>query len=505
MILGLKSLQNHPPIQDFKFNAPGYRAWATDNLTIVDKNKEEVPFVPQPAQDDLLGHMSRHLFILILKARKMGFSSMCLAVAVAKFLLGKNEKCVSVSFDQTSADKQLSRAKHYIRAFERITGAKVPLKYNSKSEMVYEVKNDEGHVLYTNTLRVGSAKATGFGRGDDITFLHITEVSLADDVPALLAAVGEAVVKGAHTILETTANGYNSYKTFWDDSVKDKTGAAALFYEPGWEYDADFLAEKEAKLGKLAMQEYPKTPQQAFMTSGNPYFDAFALADHLRHVREPLEQDNQHIRSFRAIGRGEFILCFVDTAGGGGDSVAAQFLSQEKLDIPQILHSEESITEMTPVIHRELERIYDLTGIQPVVAYERNNGGAYEMERLASLNRAGKYKIYQTKKLDENNDIVETGKLGYDTNSATRPEMLQMWQEVINKQLVTIYDEITITEHFSFVVVKTSSSWRAEAEVGAHDDTVMSGAGVWQMYQTEHPPRKKYERPERPKRLKLHI
>jgi len=78
----LQSLLNHPSKGNFRFNANGYRRWMTDNLTIVDKDKVEVPLVPQPAQDDLLDHMSNHLLILVLKARKMGFSSLCLAVAV---------------------------------------------------------------------------------------------------------------------------------------------------------------------------------------------------------------------------------------------------------------------------------------------------------------------------------------------------------------------------------------------------------------------------------------
>lgn len=501
----MKSLQNNPEVQDITFNAEGYEQWMADNLTIIDKTKEEVALVPQPAQHDLLGHMSHFLLILILKARKMGFSSVCLAVAVAKFLLGKNEKCVSVSFDQTSGEKQLARAKHYIRSFERITGAKVPLKYNSKSEMVYEVKDGNGNVLYTNTLRVGSAKAVGFGRGDDITFLHITEVSLADDVQALLAGVGEAVVKGAHTILETTANGYNSYKTLWDESTLDRTGFAALFYSPEWEYSEEFLTDKERKLGKFYKQEYPPTPQDAFMTSGNPYFDQQALAEHLRRKKVPSAASDRYIRRFRDLQRGEFVLLFVDTAGGGGDYVAGQFLSHERLDVLQILHSEESITSMTPVIHRELERIYDATGVKPCVAFERNNGGAYELERLATLNRLGKYTIYQMRVLDQDNHLVPTGKLGWDTNSATRPKMLQEWQEAIDHELVLIYDEPTITEHFSFVVVKTSNSWKAQAEVGAHDDTVMAGAGVWQMYQTEKPPAKKILNRPQPKRSKFHV
>lgn len=266
------------------FNSAGYKRFFDDNLTIVNKDKIEVPLHLQPAQDSLLQLMSQYYLILILKARKMGFSSLALAIAVAKFILGENEKCVTMSFDQSAADKQLARAKHFIRAYEQANGVKIPFKFNSKSEMAWEGLNKDGRP-FINTLRVGTAQSTSFGRGDDITFLHLTEVSLVKDIETLLAGVGEAVVNGAHTLLETTANGYNSYKSFWDDSMLDLKGFLNLFYSPEWEYDMEFLNAKAQKLGRLMPQEYPMTPEEAFIASGDTYIDNLALKDLLDQVK----------------------------------------------------------------------------------------------------------------------------------------------------------------------------------------------------------------------------
>ena len=72
----------------------------------------------------------------------------------------------------------------------------------------------------------------------------------------------------------------------------------------------------------------------------------------------------------------------------------AQFLSKTKLDVRIVYHSHTLASEMTPVLQEELERIYDLTRVPPVIAYERNNGGVFELERLSLLNRQGKYKIF---------------------------------------------------------------------------------------------------------------
>ena len=194
-------------------------------------------------------------------------------------------------------------------------------------------------------------------------------------------------------------------------------------------------------------------------------------------------------RRYRNYQKGEFILVGVDTSWGGTDYCAAQFLSKTSLDIPTVYHSRVLATEMTPLIHLELEEIYDQTGVKPVVAFERNNGGVSEIERLATLNRDGKYRIYTEKTNIGTTDSTEnTVKLGWTTSSSSRPTMLSMLKEAVDNRLIRIYDKPTINEMFSFIVSQTSSSWKAQAEQGAHDDLIMALAIAWQMYQTENPP-----------------
>lgn len=267
-------LQNQPTVQDTGFNAAGYEEFMGDNLKIINKEKQPVPFIANPAQHSLNRFMEMFLCILVLKARKMGFSSDALGIATTKFITGKNEKCISMSFDQTASDKQLARAKYYVTSYEQKNNVKLPYKYNSKNQMVWEGKaeNELGsYDHFQNVLQVGTARNTAFGRGDDISFLHLTEVSLAD-IDELMAGVGEACLPSAHKIFETTAAGFNSYKRFWDRTTLNLTEFAALFYSPLWEYSDEFVSAKRANLGRLGAQEYPMTPQEAFLTSGLPFF-----------------------------------------------------------------------------------------------------------------------------------------------------------------------------------------------------------------------------------------
>jgi len=187
---------------------------------------------------------------------------------------------------------------------------------------------------------------------------------------------------------------------------------------------------------------------------------------------------------FREIQQDEFIIAFADLAAGGIDYCAVQFLSHKWLDVPIVYHAKVTGSYMTPLIHEELKRIAKITGIQPIVAFERNNGGNFEMDRLARLNRVGDYRIYTMHDIDPTGKLTDTGKLGFNTNSATRPKMLQDLKDAIEGRMLHLYHRQTINEMFSFII---SESGKAEAEQGAHDDLVMALAGAWQLYQTEQP------------------
>lgn len=210
-------------------------------------------------------------------------------------------------------------------------------------------------------------------------------------------------------------------------------------------------------------------------------------------------------RIYRKLEKGEFILLFVDTAGEGSDWNAGHCLSKNRLDIPIVMHYEGSIVDVTPQLKILLEWIYHETGVKPVVCYETNNGGGYELERLSRLNSLQHFTIYYQYKLNNEGKLERTDKMGWNTNSATRPVMLSGVEDLINNQLVTIYDEATINEGFSFVKHKTPGGWRAEAESGSTDDLIMALAGVWQLYQTENPITKPVRTRPQARRARLHV
>jgi hypothetical protein len=189
---------------------------------------------------------------------------------------------------------------------------------------------------------------------------------------------------------------------------------------------------------------------------------------------------NSKWRQFRPIERDEFIVAFGDCSQGGEDSNFVQFMSQTKLDFPLVYQSRGVAVTMTQDIFPILERIYDITGIPPVIALERNNGGQSEMQRLFDLNVKNKYRCFVMPVWGNVGVGAEDSELlGWNTDRATRPKMLGEWKSVFEKHLFKIYDEETINQHKAFII----KNGKAQAAAHRHDDAVMSSAGAYQLFQ----------------------
>jgi len=254
-----------------------YLKWISDKLKIVNKNKEVVDFIPNKAQTHLIENLSGR--DVILKARQLGMSSVILAMFTADFILIENSYNVVVADVDDNATGLLARVKFFIQSYEEKTGRKVPLKYNSKTELYNPVMN--------TYYKIGSAKNTQFGRSKTITNLLLSELSFYPNPELIFASAIQAVVPNGRVIIETTANGFNWFKTLWDEA--EERGFKKHFYDPSWEYTKEFLELKKRELGRLYEQEYPDSPETAFLTSGDLYFDKEALKWYKQQVKQPTQ------------------------------------------------------------------------------------------------------------------------------------------------------------------------------------------------------------------------
>lgn len=261
------------------FNWQGHKRAIENEYDIINKQGERVRFILNKPQAHFIEHIKR--LNIILKARQEGFSSLILGIMTNMFLMGENKRVVSISHESGATQKLLDRAKFYIKTFEERNRCEIPMKYNSRNEMVYSDKN--------NSFYVGTAGSKDFGRGDTINFLHLSEFAFYPDPESLLAGVLQALTPDGILVIETTANGFNSFKTIWDESMQGIRPFENHFYSPTWIYDDEFLEQKKGELRELFSQEYPMTPEQAFITSGQSYFNKQSLKWYLENVKDDQE------------------------------------------------------------------------------------------------------------------------------------------------------------------------------------------------------------------------
>jgi len=249
-----------------------YKRFIEENFTIINKQAQEVPFILNKAQNYVADNGTGRDFTL--KARQEGISAFELAVFATDFLLVENSTSVVVADNADNAQGLLERVKWYMNSYERKNNVKIPFKYNSK----YELHNEANNAKYI----IGTAQNVEVGRSRTINNAHLSEALFYPHFRKLLASLLQAVVPNGKVMVESTANGFNEGKEYWEETKSGITGFNPIFLPGSFMYDQDFLSAKRGELGeRLMMQEYPETDIEAFITSGQTYFDQMALKYHL--------------------------------------------------------------------------------------------------------------------------------------------------------------------------------------------------------------------------------
>jgi hypothetical protein len=110
------------------------------------------------------------------------------------------------------------------------------------------------------------------------------------------------------------------------------------------------------------------------------------------------------------------------------------------------------------------------------IGIEVNNHG---LTTIKAVIRLKYYRVYMRQRLDEQQPD-DTDKLGWQTNTQTRPIMLDDLKKSIRDGSINIHDYGTIKECFTFVV---NDKGKPEATGDCNDDSVMALALAVQMHQ----------------------
>lgn len=271
---------------------------------IVDKKRETVPFFFNDVQRDFIHQLETRGTkkpYFVLKGRQQGFTSVITAIQLSFAIVRKNFSGFTMA-DRSDNTQAIFNDKARV-VYERLPDELKPSeKFNSRNEMFFDKLNSSWRIA-TATDQVGRSRT--------LNFVHFSEVAFYEcDLASLQAGIGEAITADAIVVYESTANGFNQAKDLWDsDSCYN------LFYE-WWrspEYrstEYEYLDTKDAwlierlrvleELGcdreqrawyakkyagyldkSLIRQEYPITPEEAFVFSGDCVFDMDILTNRM--------------------------------------------------------------------------------------------------------------------------------------------------------------------------------------------------------------------------------
>lgn len=244
-----------------------------------------------------------------LKARQWGMSTYWLAAMIEEVTRHANVRACLLA-DEESLAKTLLETGKVVRDH---LPYRLPTKYENRAQLYFDSP-------INGWIDIATAKSPNPCRGRTYAFLHATEPGTWDNPEQKVASVNQAVPNHMRTVLsyEGTANGTgNWWHDFWWDARNGLNDYHAFFFpwwfDPAFDYclepvagDAErimgSLDDEECELVRMGVglgslkwrrfairnqffgdidlfhQEFPATPEEAWLASGRPVFNSRHVA-----------------------------------------------------------------------------------------------------------------------------------------------------------------------------------------------------------------------------------
>jgi len=474
-------------------------------LWIVDKKRDKVPFIFNPPQNKYYANRTHN--DLILKARKEGFSSLIEAIWLHACIFIPNSRAVILSHEMEATKRHFERIKYYLQTMgdgrQKFT---VDLDEDSQKSLKFPKTN--------SSFWIGTAGARAFGRGDDITHLHLSEVAHYEN-QEVLTSVLEACVPGAYKVMETTANGVGEmFHRLWKEAGDPQTGSPWKQHFFSWFDDPTNYVEptvgiplslrsedkrlrdkynlkdgqvlfyrnkwSEMPDKSLMPQEYPSDASEAFLSSGRHVFRLAKIAEKqaLLINTQPLyvgdliddgkeihidHSSDGPLKVWKPPREGRQYVIVADVAEGvpnGNWSVADVYdrssweqCAQLRLRINPGEYGRKLCT---------LGYYYNNAALLP----ENNNHGQATVE---AIKQAEYPHLVNTRELWPNENVHKDG---FPTNDRTRNLAITSARTALEDDTIFINSTLTLSEMETFI--QNEDSGKFEAQKGCWDDCVIT-------------------------------
>ncbi len=496
-----------------------FKHFSEEQIKILPKDSSEgfIPFkfnkaqqiVHQKIQEQL--DKEGHVRAIILKGRQMGLSTYTCARVFWKSYFNSHNKSVVMAHDSATSDALFTMSRNIIQNMG--AGFRPDFKKSNAKEIQFE-HNDSGYRLYT----AGSPEA---GRGTTPTIAHLSEVAFWTHDEKILAGLFQGISQapGTEVILESTANGVsNAFHRLWKGAVNGENEYIPIFVP--WylmdEYqrklpmpEEDFketldelelelldtydlgleqiywrrLKVAESGLHKFK-QEYPFTPEEAFIVSGSNVFNTEILQQTIPAKVQKRQSFNLETSSFEDAPFGQleiyeypkFDTHFVigaDCALGVGQDYSAAVVLNTKQEVVAVYRS----NRIDPTQYGDLLFYLGRYFNNALLAVESNSLGIATLNRLKQMEYVNLY--HQTKVANISNE--EGTRLGWRTTAATKPMIIGHLKNAIENSDLALNSPILIQECMDYV---SDENGRTNAIQGSNDDTVIAVAIALEVLRT---------------------
>ena len=505
------------------------RFYLENFLVIRDKSAKLRKLKLKPAQERLYGIMKeeheagRPVRIVILKARQLGFSTLIEGLYFHDAATRPFVRTLIIAHIEDATTNLFRMNKLF---YDKLPAWLKPMRKNSNAqEIVFEnptkdAEEKERNPGLMSSIRCVTAGGDGVGRSDTLTNVHASEAAFWRRMNETLDGLLQAVPDDPNTavIIETTPNGFNAFKDFWDDAVSGKNAFLPLFFpwyeEPNYRKSVPpgtVWTEEELEMQRayrlddeqLAWrrwciannlrgdaekfkQEYPSCPEEAFLMSGNPFFDNSLILARLNTAPEPLnrgrfvygedenkkpvewswqEDENGEIAIYAHPEERAPYVAAGDTAGDGSDRFTAHLLDNRSGNqTAELLYDGTSELWYTQQLYC-LGMYYNGALLAPEI-----NFSSYPERKLEEWDYPT---LFIREKPDDITRELDVKKYGWRTDPRTRPLILANLHTVMTSTPDMISSKPLLKEMLTFI---RNKDMRPEAAPDEHDDLVMAAA-----------------------------
>lgn len=486
--------------------------------------------------------------IIVLKARQVGFSTAIEGIGTWKATQTEQTKGIVMAHERDASKNLFQMFLRYVDHLPAEFRPMIQTRNESTGNLRFgnpEPVARQGNPGLQSEIVVETAEDPNAGRSGTAQFLHGSEVAFWPRAKQLLTSLLQSIpnLPGTIIFLESTANGASGeFYELWKRAEAGLNGYTPIFYawweheeyrqpvtpdeETAWQafkqaraadilwdnkllqldddevgladtYPIDFgqlkwrrYAIADLCQGDIDMfhQEYPSCPDEAFITSGSPWFDprkVIAMKERARtvpykrytvnvirseEILQPVIEEDPfgEIWVWKEPVPGRHYVIGADPSEGTetSDASPAEVFDYESGEQVAELYGRFDEDEFARRIHW-LGIWYNSALLAP----EMNNMGA------AVLNVLENYTYYPNlfTEYSENGQVLQ---IGWRTTSRTRPVITADMKQAVRQESVIINSVRLLDEMLTF---KRNSKGKPAAEDGKSDDCVMAACIGWKM------------------------